>query len=79
MSVQPEILRETQEQIAAQLPDALTVVQTAPFYLEVIPRTINKGQGIRDICRILDISSEEVIAFGDASSPVKGAPSMLLF
>ena len=48
----------------------LTVVQTAAFYLEVIPRVINKGQGIRDICRTLGISPEEVIAFGDAANDI---------
>ena len=51
MSVQPEELEAVQSQIAASLPPSLTVVQTAAFYLEVIPKVINKGQGIRDICR----------------------------
>ena len=70
MSVQPEILKEVQAQIAAFLPEDLTVVQTAAFYLEVIPKVINKGQGIRDICRTLGISPEEVIAFGDAANDI---------
>ena len=56
--------------IAAFLPDSLTVVQTAAFYLEVIPKSINKGQGIRDICRVLGISPAEVIAFGDAANDI---------
>jgi len=70
MSVQPEALKAVQQRIAAFLPETLTVVQTAPFYLEVIPRTINKGQGIRDICRVLEISPAEVIAFGDAQNDI---------
>ena len=70
MSVQPEILPQVQDQIAAFLPDSLTVVQTAPFYLEVIPKSINKGQGILDICRTLDIRPEEVISFGDAENDI---------
>ena len=70
MSVQPEILAEVQAKIAAFLPEDLTVVQTAAFYLEVIPKVINKGQGIRDICRTLGISPEEVIAFGDAANDI---------
>ena len=70
MSVQPEILKDVQAQIAAFLPGDLTVVQTAAFYLEVIPKVINKGQGIRDICRTLGISPEEVIAFGDAANDI---------
>lgn len=70
MSVQPEMLKGVQAQIAAFLPDNLTVVQTAAFYLEIIPRTINKGQGIVDICRALNICTEDVIAFGDAQNDI---------
>ena len=70
MSVQPEELLAVQEKIASFLPESLTVVQTAPFYLEVIPKTINKGQGIRDICKVLGLDTEEVIAFGDAANDI---------
>lgn len=70
MSVQPEEISGVQAQIAAFLPESLTVVQTAAFYLEVIPRVINKGQGIRDICRTLGISEAAVIAFGDAENDI---------
>jgi len=70
MSVQPEQLKAVQQQIADFLPESLTVVQTAPFYLEAIPRVINKGQGIRDICGVLGIDTEEVISFGDAENDI---------
>ena len=70
MSVQPEELAEVQKQIAAFLPETLTVVQTAAFYLEVIPKVINKGQGIRDICAVLGIDPSEVISFGDAANDI---------
>lgn len=70
MSVLPEELPAIQKQIADFLPEELTVVQTAPFYLEVIPRRINKGQGIRDICTAIGISTKEVIAFGDAANDI---------
>lgn len=70
MSVQPEELPIVQKQIAAFLPESLTVVQTAAFYLEIIPKVINKGQGIRDICKVLDMEPAEVIAFGDAENDI---------
>ena len=70
MSVLPEQLSAVQEKIAAFLPETLTVVQTAPFYLEVIPKTINKGQGIRDICAVLGIGTHQVIACGDAANDI---------
>ena len=70
MSVQPEELPKVQQQIAAFLPEELTVVQTAAFYLEVIPKVINKGQGIRDICAVLGIQPAQVISFGDAANDI---------
>jgi len=70
MSVDPEKIAKVQAEIAALLPESLTVVQTAAFYLEVIPRCINKGQGILDICRVLGIDASEVMAFGDAENDI---------
>lgn len=70
MSVDPAELPQVQQRIAKSLPQELAVVQTAPFYLEVIPRRINKGQGILDICRALHIRPSEVIAFGDAENDI---------
>lgn len=70
LAIQPELLPDVQAQIAAFLPDELSVVQTAAFYLEIIPRRINKGQGIIDVCRALNISPAEVIAFGDAANDI---------
>jgi len=70
MSADPEIIGGVRDAIAAFLPESLTVVQTAAFYLEVIPRIINKGQGVRDICNTLGILPEEVIAFGDAPNDI---------
>lgn len=70
MSVIPEKLLNAQQSIRAFLPMELTVVQTAPFYLEVIPAAINKGQGLLDTCRALGISAEETVAFGDAENDI---------
>ena len=70
MSVEPERLPEVQQTIRRLLPEGLTVVQTAPFYLEVIPAAINKGQGLVDTCRALGIAPEEAVAFGDAENDI---------
>lgn len=70
MSVQTGQLKQVQEQIAALLPKGLSVVQTAAFYLEVIPSQINKGQGIRSICEVLGIEPKQVVAFGDAENDI---------
>ena len=71
MSVQPDAIREVQKAIASLLPGDLTVVQTAPFYLEVIPAAVNKGVGLRAACAALGISPEETIAFGDSENDIE--------
>jgi hypothetical protein len=70
MSVDPPILKDVQARIAALLPGELTVVQTADFYLEVLPGSIHKGQGLRDVCRLAGVPLAEAIAFGDAENDI---------
>jgi len=70
MSVLPERLLAVQKQIAEKLPADLTVLQTADFYLEIIPRRISKGQGLREICALLDIPIAQTVAFGDAVNDI---------
>ena len=70
MSVDPAIIRPVQAKISALLPEGLCVVQTAPFYLEVIPSAINKGDGLKSICRLLGIEASETVAFGDSENDI---------
>ena len=71
MSVQPEVIKAVQREIAGFLPAGLTVVQTAPFYLEVIPAAVNKGVGLRAACAALGVAPEETIAFGDSENDIE--------
>lgn len=70
MSVDPQKIVGVQQQIADLLPDCLNVVQTAAFYLEIIPKSINKGKGLLDICRALGLDAAETMAFGDAENDI---------
>lgn len=70
MSAEPPILPQVQKEIDTFLPHELTVVQTAPFYLEVIPTAINKGQGVLDTCKALGIAPADTVAFGDAENDI---------
>lgn len=70
LAVDPMKIYEVQEQIRNFLPEDLTVVRTAAFYLEIFSRRINKGQGLCDICRILKIDVRNCIAFGDSENDI---------
>ena len=70
LSMQPESLPEIQARIASMLPETLTVVQTADFYLEIIPHSVNKGKALTDACRLLGVEPSQSAAFGDAENDI---------
>lgn len=70
LSVDPDRIYDVQAEIAAELDEDLAVVRTAPFYLEIFPKSINKGDGLRKICRMLGIRKEETAAFGDSENDI---------
>ena len=70
LSVDSSLLFEVQKTIALHLPPDLTVVRTAPFYLEIIPISINKGKGLSDICGRLEIPLSASAAFGDSENDI---------
>ena len=70
MSADPAQIAAIAQVIREQLPATLRVVQTAPFYLEVIPAAIHKGQGLLDTCKSLGITPAQTVAFGDAENDI---------
>ncbi len=70
LAVSPERIREIQREIADALPAGLSVVQTAAFYLEVIPAGTDKGEGLRRVCRVAGIDPSQAIAFGDSENDI---------
>ena len=71
MSADPAGIRAVQARIAKALPAGLRVVQTAPFYLEVIPAAVNKGVGLRAACDVLGLTPAQAIAFGDSENDIE--------
>jgi len=68
MSADPVAAKTVQREIAALLPSGLCIVQTAPFYLEIIPGSVNKGAGLRTVCETVGIDLSQTIAFGDSEN-----------
>ncbi len=48
--------------------DALRMVSTLPYNLEINDRRASKSWGLRQVCEILGLSPAECIAFGDADN-----------
>ena len=70
MSADPARIKAIQADVAALLPPGLSVVQTAAFYLEVIPADVDKGKGLVSACRALGIDPAETVAFGDSENDI---------
>lgn len=71
MSTDPAGIKSVQATITETLPEGLRVVQTAPFYLEVIPAAVNKGVGLRAACAAVGLTPEQAVAFGDSENDIE--------
>lgn len=43
----------------------ITVIQSSPFFLEILPEGNSKGKSLRRLCEIMDIPLENSVAAGD--------------
>ncbi|PZL92535.1 sugar-phosphatase, partial [Pantoea graminicola] len=48
-----------------QAKQTYTILKSAPYYLEILDRRVNKGQGVRMLAEKLGLKQEEVMAIGD--------------
>lgn len=65
---EPEILQIAIDKLPKEIYDKYTVVRSAPYFLEFLSKTCNKGEGIEKLSKYLSISREEVICIGDAGN-----------
>ena len=68
MVAEPSKLTEVISALPAELKHEFTVVQSAPFFLEFLNPSSNKGVGVSAIAEYLGIKAEEVICMGDAEN-----------
>lgn len=62
----PEELKELEKQLLNLFGNELDIYLSAPWFLEVMPKGINKGIGVERICEDMGITMSEVVAFGDS-------------
>ena len=63
---EPEILKEVEPVLKAQFENELDIFLSAPWFLDVMPKGVNKGEGVRYLAKRLGIPMEAVIACGDS-------------
>ncbi len=62
---EPEELKEVEKILISKFGGEVDIYFSAPWFLEVMPKGINKGRGVGAVCRDMGIDLSEVIAFGD--------------
>ena len=67
---EPEILDEAIKRIPKEFYDRFTIVKSAPFFLEFLNKSVNKGVGVELLASSLNIKQEEIICVGDADNDI---------
>ena len=62
---EPEILDAAIAKLPPELAEKYTLVKSAPFYLEIVKKTVNKGAAILHLAEKLGLSKEHTMAIGD--------------
>ena len=62
---EPEILDQAIAKLPKELYDKYTLVKSAPFYLEIVKKSVNKGAAVVHLAEKLGLTKEETMAIGD--------------
>ena len=66
---EPKDLEEYEKILNKEL-NNVTVFRSEPFFLEIVPKSVNKGTSLDIIRKHLDLKKDSVIAFGDGFNDV---------
>jgi len=61
----PDITTELEKQVKARFSDVVDCFKSSPWYLEIVPKGVNKGTAIQALCRHYGIGKDNVMAIGD--------------
>ncbi|WP_291633119.1 sugar-phosphatase [Clostridium sp.] len=67
---EPELIDEIIQKIPEAVSNNYTIVRSAPFFLEFLHKSVNKGAGVAALAEKLNIKQEEVICIGDAGNDI---------
>ena len=67
---EPEILDKAIARIPAEVKKKYTVLKSAPYFLEILDKRVNKGTGVKSLADALGIKPEEIMALGDQENDI---------
>ncbi len=65
-----DYLEKIEPQVRAALGGRMEVYRSEPFFLEILPKNVDKAQGLSRLLDFLGASREELIAFGDGFNDI---------
>ena len=66
----PEIVRASLCRLQAQFEGICDVYCSAPYFIEVMPKGVNKASALRDLLKELGDTPESLVAFGDGQNDI---------
>ncbi|WP_130832965.1 sugar-phosphatase [[Erwinia] mediterraneensis] len=61
----PGLLDEAIRRLPAHAQENYTILKSAPYYLEILNKRVNKGEGVRMLAEKLGLTQAEVMTIGD--------------
>lgn len=65
MTAEPIVAMETEKELLALVGDRMDVYRSAPFFVELVPKGIDKAQSLLRLLAKLNLTPQDMIAFGD--------------
>lgn len=63
---EPEYMREVEKKMQDKFGDRLNVFRSDPYYVELLPKFVDKGVAVEKLIKHLDIKKDKVICIGDS-------------
>ena len=65
MTAEPIVAAEAEQELQALVGDRMDVYRSAPFFVELVPKGIDKAQSLRRLLAKINLTPADMIAFGD--------------
>lgn len=65
-----DYLAEVEKKVQAKIGDKLDVYRSEPFFLEILPKGVNKADSLNKLLSHLNLKREELMAFGDGFNDI---------
>lgn len=66
----PEVLDRAISQLPQEAKDRYTVMKSSPYFLEILDKRVNKGEGVKVLAEKLSIPRENVMTLGDQENDI---------